>query len=466
MHIAFLNQYYPPDAAPTGVMLQGVAEQLVEDGHTVTVLCASGGYAGEHRLYGAERYGQDRTGRARRGSTGGDIKIERLKAEIGEESDAEIGRRIVKILRIGATRFGRGTVLGKLADYFSYYGGVTFKLLAMRPAPDRIVAMTTPPYLSVLARGISKLCGADHAHWVMDLYPDVMTAHGMLKEKGVFHRVLAGLAKWGFGGQRCVSLLTLGPDMAARISGYLPESVVGRAKDRLVEWVPLWEAATADQQRGEGDEAREVSELRRARGWGRDELVVMYSGNMGLGHPMSEVLAAAETLIGMNVRFAFYGGGKRRAEIEKFVRENPGCPIEVHDYAPSEILAIHLKSADVHLVSLAPAWTGTMVPSKLQGIFAVARPAIFVGPGKSSIGSWVTESGGGWVVVPGNVSQISVVISEAKKESERVKRGLAAARFSDTHFNKTKNIAVVCRVLTVDRNRFQSRISQANTDET
>jgi hypothetical protein len=45
VHLVFLNQYYPPDAAPTGVMLEGVVEKLVRDGHEVTVLCASGGYA-------------------------------------------------------------------------------------------------------------------------------------------------------------------------------------------------------------------------------------------------------------------------------------------------------------------------------------------------------------------------------------------------------------------------------------
>ena len=45
MHLVFLNQYYPPDAAPTGVMLKAVAERLVADGHGVTVLCAAGGYA-------------------------------------------------------------------------------------------------------------------------------------------------------------------------------------------------------------------------------------------------------------------------------------------------------------------------------------------------------------------------------------------------------------------------------------
>ena len=100
------------------------------------------------------------------------------------------------IIRIGASKFGRSTFAGKLLDYTSYYLGATWKLLTLRVRPDRVVALTTPPYLSVIARLISKLRGADHAHWVMDLYPDVLAAHGMLDERGLGYRLLAGLARW------------------------------------------------------------------------------------------------------------------------------------------------------------------------------------------------------------------------------------------------------------------------------
>jgi len=36
-------------------------------------------------------------------------------------------------------------------------------------------------------------------------------------------------------------------------------------------------------------------------------------------------------------------------------------------------------------------WNGTMVPSKLQGIFAAARPVLLVGSHASSIGRWIEE---------------------------------------------------------------------------
>ncbi len=200
-------------------MLEAVVEQLVEQGHVVTVICAEGGYAGaarniEHRTSNIE-HRSEKFSRGATANAGGpmDQPVESAKAR-----PPTANRQQPTVLRLCASRFGRGTFVGKLADYASYYFGVAWKLLVLHPRPDRIIALTTPPYLSVLARLISKLRGGDHAHWVMDLYPDVMLAHGMLAEGGWKHRLLTGMARWGLGGSRCAAIVTLGPDMAERVS--------------------------------------------------------------------------------------------------------------------------------------------------------------------------------------------------------------------------------------------------------
>ena len=479
--MVFLNQYYPPDAAPTGVMLEAVVERLVQDGHEVTVLCASGGYAGKER----------------------GIHSALPSSHQPSTLNHQLPPSFPRIIRIGASSFGRGTFIGKLLDYASYYVGVALKLWVMNPQPDRIVALTTPPLLSVLARLFSKIRGADHAHWVMDLYPDVMAAHGMLGERSIMYRILAGLARWGFGGRRCAAVLTLGPDMAERLLGKKPKTEIKEDMDMApthasssthqpstlnhqlasVQWVPLWGTkGETEKLKAEMDSPSTIndppstSSLRHQRGWADGELIVMYSGNMGLGHRFGEILAAASRSVGVSLtsvpdfqpstlpishqlstlnhqlsshtRFVFFGGGKRRVEVEAFVRENPRCAVEIHDYAPADELAAHLRSADVHLASLDAAWTGTMVPSKLQGIFAVGRPVIFIGSADSSIGRWVTESGGGWVILPGDVDGLLAALDEARQPEIRLTRGRAAAVYAHNHFDKRTNVARVAAILT------------------
>lgn len=403
MRIVFLNQYYPPDAAPTGVMLESVAKKMAAEGHEVTVICAAGGYAGA--------------------------------GEAAAPAESVPG---LTVKRIGATRFGRGSFAGKLLDYLSYYTGVAWTLVFMKPAPDRIIALTTPPYLSVLARGISKLRGADHGHWIMDLYPDVMAAHGMLGEKKLFYRGLAALARWGFRGSRCASILVLGPDMEVRV-----RKLLGR-KVGTVDWVPLWASEAGPADGGSPADAPERN-LRHERGWSEDELVVMYSGNMGLGHRFGEILDAVDRLPGC--RFVFFGKGRRRGEIGGFIESHPQAKVELHDYAAAGILVPHLRSADVHLVSLDDAWTGTMVPSKLQGIFSISRPVIFIGGRESSIGRWVEESGGGWRVASGDIDGLLRALDEARNPTERATRGGAAQMFAERYFSREINVSRVVSIL-------------------
>lgn len=455
MHLVFLNQYYPPDAAPTGVMLQGVVEGFVKDGHEVTVLCASGGYAAD-----------------------GTSNI------VHQTSIIEHPR----IIRIGATRFGRGSFAAKVADYASYYLGVIWTLSRMKPRPDRVVALTTPPFLSIVARVLSKIHGGDHAHWVMDLYPDVMVAHGMLREESVIYRSLKSFARWGFSGKRCAAVLTLGPDMAERVERLCRGAAATIEDSRKVQWVPLWGESPSgvnvspasltasagvsptfsfppdvethqDEDVGQDASSTVCSEtlqppadaapaaLRMERGWKEDELIVMYSGNMGLGHRFGEILSAAKALTNESVRFVFFGGGKRLGELTEFLANHPAIRMELHDYAPKEVLSMHLRSADVHLASLDPAWTGTMLPSKLQGIFAAERPVIFIGDRASSIGRWVEESGGGWVAVPGDCNALLAALAEARDPMKRITRGRLAKDFANMHFSKAINVRKVMAVL-------------------
>jgi glycosyltransferase involved in cell wall biosynthesis len=89
-----------------------------------------------------------------------------------------------------------------------------------------------------------------------------------------------------------------------------------------------------------------------------------------------------------------------------------------------------------------------MVPSKLQGIFAIGRPVIFIGSGDSSIGRWVRESGGGWVVAAGDVEALEAALADARDPEVRAARGSAAMAFAREHFDKKTNVARVAGIFT------------------
>jgi len=386
-------------------MLEAVAEALEREGHDVTVICAQGGYAATSEA-------------APPASMAG-------KSGIGS----------LRVMRMRGPGSGRRSHAGKLLSYFWYYTGVAWRLGWHRA--DVVVALTTPPYLSVLARFMTRLRGGRHAHWIMDVYPDVMVAHGMLRPNSWRHRILQRLNRWGFGGKRRLAVITLGPDMAERIQPSLTPAA-------RVKWVPLWGTAP------EPPDDAAIAALRQSRGWDENEVVFLYSGNMGLGHRFSEVLDAARQLAPQDpaLRLAFYGNGRRRNEIAAAIESWPHGPVSLHDYVSREALAAHLASGDVHLASLDPAWDGTMLPSKLQGIFAAGRPVLFTGSPTGSIGSWILESGAGWVCSPGDTAAHMAAMREGLDPAVRARMGAAALAFSGRHFDKESNVSRIVSILT------------------
>lgn len=270
----------------------------------------------------------------------------------------------------------------------------------------------------------------------MDLYPDVMFAHGLTRQDSLLFRFLSRLTAWQF--KDAHTVLTLGPVMAARVSAYCQNDI----SKKRVRWTALWsnsELAPCPE--------RTTGPLRRERGWADDEVVLLYSGNMGLGHRFAEFLETARHLSSARLRWVFAGSGKRRQEIEEFARANPSVPIQFLGYVPHEKLQAHLCSADVHLASLDAAWQGMMVPSKLQGSFAVGRPVLYVGGQQCETALWIQQSGGGWTVNENDVNALAEAVRQSLDLVERQKRGRQALAFAKKQFHKLDSVTIISQWL-------------------
>jgi glycosyltransferase involved in cell wall biosynthesis len=395
VRLLLVNQFYPPDMAPTGQYLHDLARCLLARGHEVTVLCSRRSYDG-----------------------GGEYRAE----------DVHDG---VRIRRLRAFGFGRrGSA--RTADYLSFH--LALWLQAGRLGPfDLTLSLTTPPYLGWTASRALSRGGSAVAHWVMDLYPDVLAAHGAVHPGGVVYRALLALARRQFAGATLV--LALGPRMCERVSPYV-------SGETRLEWVPLWGTAGAA-----ATDGSHVRALRERRGWPSGECVLLYSGNMGLGHRLEEFLAAAGRLGADGPVWAFAGGGRRLDEAKSYAAAHPTARIEVLPYVSQAELATSLAAADVHLVSLRSGWEGLIVPSKLQAAFALGRPAIFLGPRNSEPFEWVAASGGGWAVAEGDVDGLLRAAAQAANPEERARRGEAALRFARKHFDRERNTLSIAQLL-------------------
>jgi glycosyltransferase involved in cell wall biosynthesis len=158
-----------------------------------------------------------------------------------------------------------------------------------------------------------------------------------------------------------------------------------------------------------------------------DAFVVLYSGNMGWGHPFDSIMEAIRELRGNpDVRFVLIGGGQRRPFIEEYIREHALENVTLLPYQPYGMLAQTLSAGDLHLVSLDERLDGLIIPSKFYGALAVARPVVLIGSARNEISYVIEESGCGARVTPGDTASLVGQILEASTHREEwARRGRA-----------------------------------------
>ena len=179
MRVVLVNQYYAPAEAATAQLLSDLGEHLVREGHSVTVICSRRSYPDPSLSYPAAE------------TLGG-----------------------VRIVRTWTTGFGRGTAVGRMVDYVGFMVGAAARLLLERNV-DVVVSLTTPPLVATVGWIASRLRGARSICWVMDIYPELAFALGMLRRRSVAGRLLGVVGRATL--LRSDAVVALGETMARTV---------------------------------------------------------------------------------------------------------------------------------------------------------------------------------------------------------------------------------------------------------
>lgn len=372
MHVVLLNQAFYPDVVATAQMSKDLADTLTRRGHRVTAIAS-------RSIYGA--------------------KGAALPAR--ETIDG------IDVRRPGFSLFGKAGYAARIADFGLFYAMATLRLLTL-PKPDVVVSFTTPPFIALAGLACRALRGSRAVYWVMDLYPDLPVACGVMKPTSLPTRFFESLNR----------RLLRSSDVDVVLGRCMFDRVVGKGVPaERVRRIAVW----ADLEGIRGME-REASPYRAAWGLG-DDFTVMYSGNFGIGHDARTICEAMRRVAAHRdagkVRFVFVGGGKRRAEVEAFIKQEGLSRAAWFDYVPREKLGESLAAADLHLISLKEGVEGIMVPSKLFGIMAAGRPSVFVGHPASEIARVLTETDSGVVIREGDAKGLADTILALRNNPAR-----------------------------------------------
>ncbi len=387
MRVLLLNQFFHPDLAATSQLASDLAVDLARRGASVTAVAGQASYVGSGRY-------------PRRESWQG-----------------------IEILRVPMTRFGRGSIAGRMSDYLSFLASCAAQLAALE-APDVLITLSTPPLLSLLG-SLRKLASGRRTrlvYWVQDLYPEVAIQFGVLRENGLPARALSQMARASL--ESADAVVALGETMAERLEQK------GASRERL-HVIHNW------------SDGESLGQVPPEENWFLDQhglrgkFVVLYSGNMGRGHDFETLLAAAEKLAGSKeIVFLFIGEGARRGEVEAAASRLPN--VRLLPYQPRENLPYSLGAASLSAITMTDGLAGLIVPSKLYGALASRTPVLFIGPEQSETARVIAQSGCGMVFARGDVAGVSAFIEQlAHRRELGVTMGQRGREAFERRFDRT-----------------------------
>lgn len=329
IQLTICTQFYPPDYAATGQLIEELAIQLERCGIHIHVFTGQPGYAFQKAFA---------------------PKIERF------------GKLVVE--RSQTTRFWRSRIRGKGINGLLFFFRTIFYFLKASNRKDLVLLTTAPPFLPIAGYIANRLFGLPYICLIYDLYPDIAVELEVVSDRHWLTRLWNWLNQkvW----QRAQQVIVLSSTMKARVQNNCP-----KIADKITvihNWAdPDWIVPIAKEDSWFAYQHDLVNTF-----------TVLYSGNLGRCHDLDTILEAARLLQKEPIQFVFIGDGAKLEPCIEQVNELGLDNCRFLPYQDKLTLPYSLTACDLSLVSVNPGMEGLVAPSKLYGILASGRPVAVI----------------------------------------------------------------------------------------
>lgn len=415
MKVLLLNQCFYPDVASTGQHLTDLALGLVESGHEVTVIASDRGYDNP-----ANRFPRRETWKG------------------------------IRIIRIPSLAFGKSSKWRRALNFGSFLFVCALRLLLL-PQFDVVVALTSPPMISVLGSLFILIRGGRLVFWVMDLNPDEAIAAGWLKENSFTARVLGRLLNYSL--RHAERIIVLDRFMKQRIIDK------GIAEEKLAVIAPWSHTDSVSYDAASRMAFRAAHNL-------SEKYVVMYSGNHSPCHSLATLVGAARKLSEhANIAFCFVGGGSEYDKVKAYAKQNRLGNVICLPYQPLSELATSLSAADLHVVVMGDSFTGIVHPCKIYNILEIGSPVLYVGPRTSHIVDVISKLEDKDLLCSARHGDVDAVANYIVAGSEKLagSRSSSALKLAAAFSREALLPEIVGLIESVSDGRFRSRAVVSKT---
>lgn len=330
----FTNHFYPED-----FKVNDIAFELAKLGHEITVLTAIPDYP-KGKFYDG-------------------YSLFKRRREVVNG---------VNVIRLPIIPRGKGGAIRLVLNYLSYYFCLSIFTFfhSLRNKYDRVfVHLTSPFFIGVCARKLSKKQKIPLLFWVLDLWPESLSSAGGINNPLIIKSQIRMVQKVY---NQCSKILISSKGFEKSICEK------GDYKNKLV-YFPNW----AEDIKGECPQDFDINKIEPFASKSEADFILLFAGNIGEAQNLDAIVEAAKLLKDeKNIKFVFVGDGRRKENLEHFSREN-GLNETVYFLGryPIETMHVFMNAADVLIFSLKDELCFNLtVPAKVQFYMSQEKPIL------------------------------------------------------------------------------------------
>jgi colanic acid biosynthesis glycosyl transferase WcaI len=402
--LCIVSQWYPPEQAPFGKMMEELASFAATCGWNVTVLTGFPNHPSGQIFAGYRKQW---------------LLEERLSSE-------------VTVKRVWLWTSARNSTTARLLRFASFTLASMWRLLR-EPRADVVFAVLQPLSLGALLPIVARLKRSRLVLDIQDLHPDTQIRLGLVRNR-LWIGVLRAVESYAY--RSCAALVVICEPFRRHViaRGALPERV------SVVEnWI--------DTQRVQPLSAN--NEFRSDAGLSAADFVVLWAGTLGYVSGAALIIDAAALLCDQtDIKFLVVGEGPL---LESLVARSQHLGLQnviFRPFQPEERLGQVLASADVSLVVLSTDFAETSVPSKVLAYMAAGRGVVAAVPAKSPTAALIETAEAGVVVGPGDARELAEAIKSLYADRDRARSlGSAGRRYAVANLSSTAGVSRLERAL-------------------
>lgn len=332
----------------------------------------------------------------------------------------------VKVVHVPLIPRGDGSKVRMVLNYassiffFFFYGWYQ----ALFQKYDAVfVHDTSPAFISLPAVTVSKFQKIPLYHWVLDMWPESLTAGGI--QGGKFYDYILKMMKRIYKEDTEILITSHG------FSSLLMERGVEKEK---ITYLPNW-----------NDDA--ISSM--------DEsvlpplpngFIIMFAGNLGFAQNMESLLAAANELKEeKDIHWVFVGDGRKKPWMDEYVKVHQlEDTVHLLGRYPIETMGAFFKKSNVMLVALNDALIFNLtLPAKVQAYMAAGKPILASLCGEGA--DIVKDANCGWSVPSNDYVELATLVSKIAKldKSDLDTLGKNARIYYEQNFTREKCMSIL-----------------------